>query len=277
MKKLLFSAALVSALLLGACGDDSSSSNDKKETASAEVETKGKTITDADIQKLYTEPKKFKDYQYDFVGKVFTTPEKDDEGVYLQVFADHENSELNTIVFYEDPDFEVNGDDYVKVSSTVKDVFEGENMLGGKVTGPIVVASSLEVVDYATAVAPTLETIEVNQEVDQNGFLVKVEKIEIAKPHTRVHLSVTNNSEDNISFYQSDVKLILDGKQLDEEYVYEANYPELQSDLLPGITTSGVIVFPTIDESVTNLKIHAEGYSENYELDIKPFVFEINK
>lgn len=61
------------------------------------------------------------------------------------------------------------------------------------------------------------------------------------------------------------------------EYVYEAEYPKLQSDLLPGITTSGVIAFPAFDETVTNLKIHAEGYSENHEIDLKPFVFEITK
>lgn len=133
MKKLLLTLGLSSLLLVG-CGDDSTSSEEGKESTSDEVETSGKTITDAEIQKLYSEPKKFKGYSYDFVGRVFTTPEKDDEGVYLQVWADFENSEYNTIVFYEDSNFEVNSEDYIKVSSTVKDVFEGENMLGGKVT-----------------------------------------------------------------------------------------------------------------------------------------------
>lgn len=233
MKKLLYVGVLFT-LLLAACGDSNSSNSESNtDGKTGTEETNSKVITGEDIQKLYTDPKKFKGYQYDFVGKVFTTPEKDDDGVYLQVWADHENSELNTLVFYEDPLFEVQSDSYVKVSSTVKDVFEGENMLGGKVTAPIVSANSLEVLDYATAVAPTISTIEVNETIDQHGFLVKVEKIEIAKPHTRVYLSVTNNSEDNISFYQHNVKLVLDGRQLDEEYFYEADYPKLQSDLLP--------------------------------------------
>lgn len=273
MKKLLYIGAL-SALLLSACGD---SDNTKTEEPTNAEAANGKVISEGDIQKLYTEPKKFKGYQYDFVGRVFTTPEKDDDGVYLQIWADHENSELNTLVFYEDPTFEVQSDSYVKVSGTVKDIFEGENMMGGKVTAPIVTAKSLEVLDYATAVAPTISSIDVNETIDQHGFSVTVEKIEFAKPHTRVYISVTNNSQDNISFFSHSLKLVANGSQFEEEYVYEADYPKVQSDILPGVTTSGIIAFPSMDSETAELQIHAEGYSDNYELDINPFVFNIKK
>lgn len=274
LKKLLYLGAL-SVLLLAGCGD--SNSNDKDKSAT-EVETSnGKIITEGDIQKLYTDPKKYKGYQYDFIGKVFTTPEKDEDGVYLQVWADHENSELNTIVFYADPNFVISGEEYIQVSSTVKDAFEGENMLGGKVTAPTVTASELKIIDYATAVAPTISTIDVNETIDQHGFSVTVEKIEFAKPHTRVYLSITNNTQDNISFFSHSVKLVTNGSQYEEEYFYGADYPELQSDILPGVTTSGIITFDAMDSETTELQIHADGYSDDYDLDINPFVFNISK
>lgn len=274
MKKLLYIGAL-SALLLAACGDSGDSGS--TDSSANEKEVSGKVISDADIQKLYTDPGKYKGYEYEFVGKVFTTPEKDDDGLYLQVWADPEKSEYNTLVAYPKTDVDIDEGDYVKVTSKVKKVYEGENMLGGKVVAPVVTASALEVLDYAAAVAPTLETIEVNKEIDQHGFLLKVEKIEIAEPHTRLYVTVTNNSNDKISFYSHNVKLINGGTQLEEETDYEADYPEVQSDILPGVTTSGIITFPAIDVGTSALKIHAEGYSDNYELDFVPFVFDVAK
>lgn len=37
-----------------------------------------------------------------------------------------------------------------------------------------------------------------------------------------------------------------------------------------------VIIFPELDEGIEELKYHAEGSSENYELDFKPFVFDVD-
>ena len=276
MKKLVFSSMLILSLGLAACGNG----EEKKEVSAsskATEETSKKTISDGDIAKLYTSPKDYKGYNYNFVGKVFITPEKDDKGIYLQVYANPQNSDYNTIVAFEDPNFEVNEGDYVKIDGVVEDVFKGENMLGGSVTAPLMRAKSIEVLSYIDAVAPTLETITSGEEIDQHGFVVKVDKIEFAKPHTRLYLTVTNNTQDNISFYSHNVKLVSNGTQVEEETDYEANLPSVQSDILPGVSSSGVITFPAMDSSITELQVHADGYSDNYELDIKPFVFSVKK
>lgn len=276
-KNLFFITALIMTLILAACGSEEAKSTEKEKTVETSGTTTNKTIEDGDVAKLFTSPKKFKGYNYSFVGKVFVTPEKDDDGVYLQVFADPKNSEYNTIVGFGDPNIEVAEGDYVKVDGVIEDEFEGENMMGGTVLAPVIQANSLEVLSYVDAVAPTVATLTTGDTVDQNGFVVKVEKIEFAEPHTRLYLTVTNNSNDNISFYSHSVKLVSNGSQYEEEYDYEAGLPELQSDVLPGVSTSGVITFPAMDPAITELQVHAEGYSENYDIEIKPFVFTVKK
>lgn len=275
MKKIIFSSMFVLSLGLAACGDgeektEVSASNKSEETAK-------KTISDGDIAKLYTSPKDYKGYSYSFTGKVFITPEKDDKGIYLQVYADPQNSAHNTLVAFDDPNFEVNDGDYVKIDGVIKDEYEGENMLGGTVIAPVMNAKSIEVLSYIDAVAPTIDTLNSGEEIDQHGFVVKVDKIEFAKPHTRLYLTVTNNTQNNISFFSHSVKLVSNGTQYEEETDYDANLPSVQSDILPGISSSGVITFPAIDSSTTELQVHAEGYSDNYEIDIKPFVLKVSK
>ncbi|MFJ8100026.1 DUF4352 domain-containing protein [Lysinibacillus sp. NPDC096212] len=274
MKKLLFSSMLVLSLGLAACG---SSDGDKTKVPASEKSAEAKTISDGDIAKLYTSPKKYKDYNYSFIGKVFITPEKDDDGVYLQVYADPQKSEHNTLVAFEDPNFEVNDGDYVKIDGIVKDEFKGENMLGGSVVAPLITAKSIEVISYVDAVAPTIATLTSGEEINQHGFVVKVDKIEFAKPHTRLYLTVTNNTKDKISFFSHNVKLVSNGTQFEEETDYDADLPSIQSEILPGVSSSGVITFPAIDASTTTLQVNAEGYSDNYNLDIKPFIFTVGK
>lgn len=57
--------------------------------------------------------------------------------------------------------------------------------------------------------------------------------------------------------------------------LYEANLPEVQSELLPGTETEGIIVYPALDLDEPKLQFYAEGYSSDHEISIDPFVFEI--
>ncbi|REB08554.1 DUF4352 domain-containing protein [Sporosarcina sp. BI001-red] len=272
MKKVLFSLLMGSLLLLGACSEEGDSSKEK-ETVS-DQKSKG-TVDAKDFNKMYTNPDKYKNYQVSFTGRVFTDPERDDNGIYLQVWADPKNGEKNILVGYSDSDLEVNMDDYISVEGVVEKTFEGENAFGAKVVAPVIKASKVEVLDYMAAVAPTLKTIEVNQDINQHGFIVHVDKVELAENETRVYVKAKNESKDNVSLFSSSTKLIVGSKQMEEDMNYEADYPELQSDLIPETETEGIITFGKIDETEKTLKFYAEGYSDDYELDIDPFVFTI--
>ncbi|AYA78025.1 DUF4352 domain-containing protein [Bacillus sp. Y1] len=268
------SILLLSILSLVACGSEetnSSETNESKNTKQKEEES-GKLLTEEEFTKMFSDPKKYKGSKVEYFGRIFTEPEKDDEGTYLQVFAD-DNDELNTIVAINDPNLTVKTDDIIHITGTVTDVFKGENLMGGTIVAPAIKADKIEISDYATAFAPAIKTIDVNQEMDQHGYLLKLNKIELAENETRAYVTITNNTQDTISFYTFNTKLVVGNTQYEENN--EFNYPEIQSDILPGVTTEGIIVFPVIPES-RELKIFAEGSSENYELDFTPFEFTIS-
>ena len=47
------------------------------------------------------------------------------------MWADPENIDYNTVVAYFDPELTLEDGQYIRISGTVIDVFEGENMMGG--------------------------------------------------------------------------------------------------------------------------------------------------
>lgn len=264
--------------LLAACGSEESNSGsansgdestDDTETSIAET-----PLTEQEFNQMFSDPDQFKGSAVEFTGQVFTV-ENDAEGVYLQVWADPTNVDQNTLISYEDPNFEVSEEDFVVISGTVRESFTGENAFGGEILAPIIDAKSVEVVDYITAISPTLESIEVQNEIDQSGFVVKVNKIEFAENETRVYASVTNNSDTQISVWIYSAKAIQGSSQFETETNYEANYPEIQSDILPGVTSEGIITFPALDYQTKNASIIIEGNSENYDITIDPFKFDI--
>ncbi|WP_242069103.1 DUF4352 domain-containing protein [Cytobacillus firmus] len=274
--KNLFKGFLVFMLLfsLTACGSESTSGSSEEKTKTKDEEkSSGKLLTKEEFEKMYSDPKKYKGSKVEFYAKVFVEPEKDDDGTYLQVYANN-NDERNTIVGIEDPNLDVKMDDIILVKGSVEDVFEGENALGGTISAPAIKAESIEKSDYATAFAPALKTIDVNNEVDQHGYNLKLNKIELAESETRLHVTITNNTDTNISFYSFDAKIVSGNQQFEILDNYEAGYPEVQSDILPGVESEGIVVFPALPDSGT-VKVLFEGSSENYDLEFKPFEFEV--
>ena len=70
-----------------------------------------------------------------------------------------------------------------------------------------------------------------------------------------------------------DAKCVQNGKQLEEQSNYTADYPQINSDLLPGATSSGIIAFPAMD--IASFKLVLEAYSSDYTTRIQPYTFEI--
>lgn len=269
---------IVATVILVACGDSESSSSNSKDTKKTEnVKTKGK-LKEEDYEKLYSDPKKYKGYELEITGKVFAEPEQDEKGTYIQIWADPENAEKNTLIAINDPKFKIKTDDYVKVEGVIKDEFEGENAFGGTITAPIVLAKNIEVVDYLTAVSPTLKEVEMDKEINQYGIKVTLKKIEIAENQTRVYIKIKNDTKEKASFYPGSAKLIVGNKQLEEEYIDSetTGLQEIQNEILPSIETEGVIVYPAINLGEKQIKLNAEVSSENYDLEFKSYIFDVS-
>ena len=93
------------------------------------VESKGR-LDEEDYDKLYSHPKKYKGFEVELTGQIFSEPEKDGDGTYIQFWADPENVEKTTLVAIDNADLKVKTDDYVKMKGIVNDEFEGENAFG---------------------------------------------------------------------------------------------------------------------------------------------------
>lgn len=270
MRKYAYLFGLFLILFLGACGNSDGTAESSESLASS-----NEVLDPNDFNKMYSDPLSYKNYVVEFIGQVFFEPERDEEGTYLQVYAKPEEHEQNILVAIQDSNLEVKTDDYVKVTGIVHDQFEGENLMGGTVIAPVIHADTVEVVDYVTAIAPTLRTIEVNEVIDQHGFAVHLQKIELAENQTRVYVKVSNNMDEVISYYVHNNKLVTGNQQFEPEYVYETGLPEVQPEILPGVESEGVAIFPAIDENIESLTFHAEGYSDNWDISIEPFIFEV--
>lgn len=228
-----------------------------------------------EIKSLYTTPENFKDHYVEIIGRVFTAPEFTEDGVSLQMWSDIEKSENNTIVYIFDKDFDVKQDDYVRVVGKVGDAFEGENAFGGIVSAPTLIAKEYEILSYQDALMPTLKTIEVNETQTQYGYSVTLQKIEFAESETRIYLKVDNQGSDSFSVYSFNSKITQAGKQYEEQDNWDAEYPEIQTDLLVGNSTEGIIAFPALNEGAFSVII--DGSSDNWEEDIKPYTFNIER
>ncbi len=257
-------------LALVGCG--SSSSSEGEGSAPKEY------LEDSQIAELFTTPGDFKGKYVVLTGKVFVEPEQDGDDYCLQVYEDPENYENNFIVYYSG-DLDVSSDDYIRVDGMVNGEFTGENMLGGEVTCPLITADSVEVISYIDAVVPTLyEVVPEGASVEQYGITVSVDKVEYAEAETRIYMTETNNSEYGFDLYTYDVKLVQNGMQIEEDSSsmspYNGDYAELSSSLVSGASSSGVLVFPAMDHT-QGFTLYAEGWSENWEIDLDDFVIEI--
>ncbi len=274
MRKKLLAIILIAATVisLAACsGDTKDSGNDSSEPKEKEY------ISEDEISDLFSNPDNFKDKYVKMTGKIFTDPETDGDTVALQIWQNPKDSSNNFIV-YCDKNPELTTDVYVSVDGKIEGTFEGENMLGGSVTAPLIQADSVEIMSYIDAMVPTLqsETPE-NAVSEQNGISLKIDKVEFAEAETRIYLTETNTSSDKFSMFVYSIKLVQNGQQIEQDSSsmssYDGNYPELSSEILPGASSSGILVFPPVNTA--DFQLYAEGMSDNWEIEFAPFTISL--
>ncbi len=232
-------------------------------------------LSESEIKQMYTDPEKFINRTVTLTGQVFASPERDEDGIYFQMFYDTENYDLNTIIAYLDPAFELDEGDYVKLTGVVSGEFEGENAFGGTVTAPQIIATSLEKSSYAEVVSPALKTVTPKgASSTQHGYTISLTKVEFAEKETRLYFTVENAGKATFNLYSFNTKLVQNGKQYEEETNYDADYPEIQSDLLPGVTTEGIISFPAIDPA--DFQVVVDAYSDDFDEDFEVYTFDIS-
>lgn len=229
-----------------------------------------------EFKQMFSDPDKFKGKKVDYYAKIFTEPEKDANGTYIQAFADPDNSTQNTLIQISDPNLDVKKDDIIHVIGIVEKRHDGQNAFGGSISAPVITASKIEKSDYATAFDPAIKTIDVNKEIDQHGYVIKLDKVEFGAKNTRAYLTITNNTNGNVMFSTYDSKATQGNKQFDKDDSY-GKYPELNTEILSGIKEEGVVVFKPLDANGKSVKLIFEGHSSSdYSLEFEPYTFEVN-
>lgn len=232
-------------------------------------------IEDSQLTAMYSNPKDFKNKGVKLYGKVFTV-EKDDKSTYLQMWADVNGSEMNTIIADTTTDNDYKEGDIIYIDGIVYDEFKGKNAFGAEVTAPSIYVNNAKITTYMEAYKPAIETVDANQVYEQNGVIITLQKAEIAKDEFRVYLKVENNSPNTFNYYPHNMKIIQDSKQFESEYVFEEGYPEIQNELLSGATTEGIVVFKPLNPEIKEFQFYSEGSSNDYTINFEPFVFNVS-
>lgn len=261
------------AILVGCTTSTTNPGSGNNDTESSE--TPAEPLSDSEIKRMYSNPSDYIGSTVELVGVIFGGVDYDGDGIYFQMWADPEIIDYNTVVAYFDPELTLEDGQYIRISGTVIDVFEGENMMGGQIVAPAIQADTLEVISYKDAVRPTVATATaINNTVEQYGYSVTVQSVELAEKETRAYITVTNNGSSEFSLYGFNMVLIQDGTQYEYTPNYMADYPELQSSIRTGITTEGVVVFPAIQQEPFQIIMEASTYDWNQPL--QEYVFDFN-
>jgi len=273
MKKKLMTFLLcgMTAILLTACGssNEGNSSEDKV------------YLEDSQIQQLFTDPDQFKGKYAKLSGVLLANPETGSDGsMALQVFYDAKNYDQNFIVYTNNADSSLKSGDYVKVDGKVHGKFNGENAFGGNISAPAIENASVTKSTYMDVVAPTTATIEPNVSSEQYDITVSVDKVEYSDVETRVYMTIKNDSSESVSADVYGIKLIMDGQQVAQDSnstsSIDGNYAELNYDITAGASSSGILVFPTIEQKKDFQVIVSNVISDNYELDFDNYTLNVS-
>jgi len=263
--KILFITSIISVLALTGCGASGSTSSNSNSANTT-------LLSEAEFDQLYSDSSKFEGRRVTFFARIFTELKKDDKGTYFQAYANDDHSKI-TMIGIKDPQLGVKNGDIIQVAGTVGR-FEGEKSFGEALTAPSILADEIEKYDYTPAFAPAIKTIQVNKEINQNGYILKLNKVEVAEKETRLFININNTTKGKVKFYSLKTNITQGNKELKKISNLNEEIPEIDSDILPGTSQKGVLIFDPVQADGENLKIIFEGGSYKHNMQFTPFKFD---
>ena len=166
---------------------------------------------------------------------------------------------------------------WVKIRGTLYDYVTGHNIMGANLYAPAVVAEECTIITRSEAI-PAIVSIENNDTITQHGLIITLEKIEIAESETRVFISARNESDDKayLSTF-GDIVLVQEGYQTHIKPWLFAKGSELDSSLIPGTKTEGIILFDPIDPKKQSAKlVWTSPGTEAFMVEFEDWIWEFN-
>lgn len=214
----------------------------------------GPPLNDEEIQQMYKNPQDLMGRTVTLTGKVYSNPKYSSDNLEFKIFSDIKNFTNSTAILSSDINTEVKKDDFVCITGILKDAIGYSTETGITFIEPQIEAVKIECGTYDKIIDPTIKegTVKTPWQA-QYGYIIEVKKVELAKDETRVYVSIQNNGIDNFKVYPTSVNLLQGNTQYNYEPNYTANYPSIETDLLPDAHTEGVITFPAVQQSEFNI------------------------
>ncbi len=208
-------------------------------------------------------------------GKIFLDPQVSSDNIAFQMYTNSDATSGNTIVVGPST-LRVKQGDYVRVEGKIYDMFEGTNAFGATLSVPRIAATKVDIVSREQVVAPATKTIAITKAINQSGLVITLERVELANQETRFYVKVENQSTEKASVYTFDAALLQGTKQLKTKMIFDSGYPDLPSDMLPGVEAETVLVFDAVQPS-GSLKFIWDGPRlQNYSLNFKPYQWDVS-
>jgi hypothetical protein len=179
------------------------------------------------------------------------------------------NTNTNVVVFYKDNGTKLSDDDCIRILGTSDKPQQYSNAFSATISSATIDAYHIEKIDCAYVINPPKKTVFVDEEQQEGGITLSLNKIELSDKNTRAYLTVSsnkNNTED-VHFYDFQSKAVQGDRQFATTYSFDVDYPKIKSDILPGITERGVVLFEPLNHIENHTKFIFEagvGYGENH-------------
>lgn len=222
---------------------------------------------------VYTNAEKYKGYHVDIKGEVFQVMSDSGTVKGIHIWIDPGVCEQNMMIYYSTDD-DVKKGDYITCSGYIDSVTKYKNAYGTTLYAPLIKSSDLKKATYIDVMSPTITTIKpVNLKHEKYGYSISIDKIEFAEKETRVYATVKNNGKATLNI--GNAIIVQNGKQYNSTDNYEAGYEEIPREIVGGVSSSGIIVFPAISNEYFELSV--DMHSGDYDEKIDEFAFLISE
>ncbi|GIM44530.1 hypothetical protein DNHGIG_00790 [Collibacillus ludicampi] len=232
-------------------------------------------VTETNKAQFLQDADKFKGADATLQGKVFIGTKNIGDMTAFQMQVDNHN----VVVNLNGQNADIKENDFVEVTGRVQGVMEGTNAFGAKISAPVIQLESVKKIDPLSVLSPTIKSLQVDKTLDQHGLSLTVNKIDFAKDEQRVYITIKNGTQNKAYFFVFEAKAVQDGQQLDSkisDHVIDAKetYKEIPSDLLPGVSANGVIVFKGLSPDKP-FKLTLSAHTDDFETNFNPYTFDI--
>lgn len=260
---------VTSSMVLAGCGGSSDGASDAPEER--------EYLDDSQLDDFFSNPDDYRGKWVKLPGKVLDNSQKDGDATVVQAYYDIVDYGRDYMIKSQTEE-SFASDEYILVDGKVDGTFTGTNAFGAERTVPLITDATITKSDYITVVAPATAAVPAGVSATQNDVTFTCDKVEYADIESRVYLTVSNASANTVSYSPYSIRVVADGQQIDQDNDsgsrYYGNYPELSYDLTAGASTSGILVFPPMEQTAFQLVI-PDIYSDDWQVQFDDVTLDV--